>query len=62
MRSIELSPNQTVETTDPHVMVSVRPIPTLGVAAYKVVLVVETNDGRTSVPANLPLVSNEPLP
>jgi hypothetical protein len=62
MVNIDIAPGQTVETTDPHVRVKVTPIPPLTASAYKVVLVVRTNDGRQSLPVELPLIGAGPVP
>lgn len=54
MVDIQIAPGQTVETTDPHVRITVSPIPSIA-AVHKIVLVVVTDDGRESAPVELPL-------
>jgi hypothetical protein len=62
MVTILIAPGQTVDTTDPHVTVTIAPgLPADG-ASYKMVLVVEDGDGNQSAPAEIELGQIGPLP
>ena len=55
MVNVVIAPGNTVETTDPHVTVSASPLSPQDAVTYKVVLVVVTDDGRSSAPVELAL-------
>jgi hypothetical protein len=62
MVKIEIEPGKTVDTIDPQVRITVSPTPSLVASAFKVVLVVETEDGRRSVPTEVLLGVTERPP
>jgi hypothetical protein len=55
MVNVVIAPGNTVDTSDPHVMVSASPIAPQDAVTYKMVLVVVTDDGRQSAPVELAL-------
>ena len=61
MAEIELELGQAVATDDPHVTVSVDPASVAG-KRLKLSLIVESQDGRLSLPAELLLVASPPPP
>jgi hypothetical protein len=61
MLEIQLELGQTVATEDPRVVVSIDPASVAG-KSVKLLLVVESQDGRRSLPAELLLVADAPVP